>query len=265
MAREKEQHQWNGQRLAIFQITLALSIKFRCIFFSRNILNVHTACMRDGRKNWWWIKLPNLVDLILLAKLIVSVCGRRSKQPRDPSKQFLSTYTRLVPLRRYFLRSGPEYNSGQKTVFWDGGKSEGTRNDWIHGAGRKPSSECPKNTQFSSSREQQGWGAEKLKKKKRNPDGNCNNIALDQTSTHPTKWWFGIFPLAANGVRTIAFLADFKRNRRRQKGDGDFWLNSRSSWMWWMSRRAKIEGGKIAKAKLFICPVVEFHFLSADQ
>lgn len=31
-------------------------------------------------------------------------------------------------------------------------------------------------------------------RRKNRPDGNCNNITLDQTSTYPhPKWWFGIF------------------------------------------------------------------------
>lgn len=63
-----------------------------------------------------------------------------------------------------------EYTNEEEAV--DGKKSE-------------PSRECPKNTQFSSSRERAKEGKiMKKEEKKFRPDGNCNNITLDQTSTY---------------------------------------------------------------------------------
>lgn len=204
--------------------------------------------------------------------MIESSCVRHRLIVRPfTSQQFIFTRRLLIPLRRYFFPplSVPGHGRGEaKILAFRDGRAEG----------RQTTEKCRVNVQRAKRKENN------KERRKNRPDGNCNNITLDQASTYPhPKWWFGIIffrsrPIAAeNGVRTIAFLADdffprYKNQKRVISGwmaeaaecDGCCWMRGKDGKE--KSNRKENRRKKQSKrGEKFLCSVVEFHFLLADQ
>lgn len=180
----------SGQRLTIFQITLALSINSTmcCVFFSRKMFKQHVCesveKIDDGRicPISWNDSQLRLLSLDLFTKW------------SSLNLQFISTRLLLIPLCRYFF---PTLDTRVQNS--SGFLSETKRPNAVRRGEyteKKMSRECPKLHNFPL-HERKNWVQKKEnneERKKSCPDGNCNNITLDQTSTYPhPKWWFGIF------------------------------------------------------------------------
>lgn len=131
---------------------------------------------------------------------------------------------------------GPKHGKKVEKIlaFWDESRRDGKQ--------QKMSSECPK--------------SEIKKIIKKGGKIVLMEITLDETYPHP-KWWFGIFRFCSLAVEWCEdnrfscrwFFSTKQESEKRQKGD--FWLNSRGSWMWWMlDARDEEEKNGIEKKEL---------------
>ena len=183
--------------------------------------------------------------------------------------QFFSTWRFSYSIIPLFFSSGPESSEKKKTLFRDDGKHRVGMTDDVNN-GVKNANRMSKKYTFSLF----GWMLEKngLRRRKRNneereknrPDGNCNNITLDQTHIHILNGWFGIFFLAAKWCEANHFSCWFFFSNREKRVISGWIAEAAECDGCWMRGREKRKDGKAncRKEKTFM---FEFHFLFADQ